>query len=223
MKQKDIVERWGMPYIDLLIEFAAQGLSIRDTAAALGQEWSTVKEAARRGRLIGMFETVPLRSRVSIEYGRPFWQVVKMLADTGLNRTAVAERLGMYRQAFTQLLAGNPELDPFPPSRVVPEFIRDTGASFVEQVRAMAAQGMTANAAGIACGWSAKGGAGECLMNALAARGVTDIVFSKRAAKPKVAKAAKRKWIERGGPKGESWRERNRREFLEWQAKHERV
>lgn len=209
MNRAEIEQRWGQSLESLLLDLAAQGLSLRDAAAALGAKHSLVRSAVTDGRITGIFEQSPKRSAVAIRFGMPFWVVVWTYAHAGLNRSQLATFLGFNRRTLSHMFDAAPELDPWPPG-VVSQFIRDTGQPFIEQVREMAAKGMTAYAIGVQVGYSPNGPAGDCLRLALKSRGVTDIVFARRAARVAVQVERGPKWYSkhRGGPKGIGWGEK---------------
>lgn len=221
VNRADVAERWGVPFSDLLLDLAAQGLSARDSAAALGVSYDLVKSVSP----LGLFEQSPKRSAVSIRYGVPFWSVVRRLQRDGLSKGQAARVLGYAPAAMRKLFIDNPELDPWPAPgvSVISQFLIDTGGPLGAQVRDMAARGMTAHACGVAVGYSPDTSAGAHLIEALRARGITDIKFPKRSVKRKV-QAEKRgdTWYSkhRGGSKTHL-RDILRREYLRQVARSE--
>lgn len=57
----------------------------------------------------------PKQREIEARWQQPFWDLVRQLADQDLTRNDAARALGYYPQAFHQLLARNPGLDPFAP------------------------------------------------------------------------------------------------------------
>jgi hypothetical protein len=180
MNQKQVNVRWGMSYADLLPCFAAQGLSIRDTASALGVSHAGLREAVRKLGIASQFENVAARSSASRRLRQPFWLSVEDNWAAGMTRTQSAAILGYDPQAFMFALRENPELDPYSPWHVAADYLRTTGETVVAGARRMAAQGMTKTEAARAIGYASS----NSLDDALASRGAS-IEFKKRMLKPK--------------------------------------
>lgn len=61
----------------------------------------------------------PKQRGIEARWGLPFWQLVREFAEQDLTRNDTARALGYNTQAFHQLLARNPRLDPFEPYGVL--------------------------------------------------------------------------------------------------------
>ena len=112
-------------------------------------------------------------------FGQPLWLVVATLAAEGYNRAEVARRIGYRADSFSQLLKRNPDKDPFDSTCIPANYVSQTGESFGDALRRMAAEGMSKNDAAIAVGYSGK----FALSRAMKARGL-DIKFGVQRAKP---------------------------------------
>lgn len=60
-------------------------------------------------------KTSPKQDRVVRAYGMPFWDVVVMLSEQGMNITQVADRLGYAKRSFQQLMHRHHKRGIFPP------------------------------------------------------------------------------------------------------------
>lgn len=216
MTRKQIEARWGMPFVDLLKSIAANGMTIIDSAQIVGMNRDRLQKIAKVEGII--FERSYRMSGISMRFREPAWQVIASMADKGMTRRDVAAAVGYHYSTFLKHLSDHPEIDPFPSSNKVAGFIADAGGSLSEALKDMAAAGMTINAAAIRIGYAC----GSGLAQAMRARGI-DIEFPKRSKKPPKAPQDKRKWVERGGPKGDDWRIQQRREYLIWKDKNERI
>ena len=111
-------------------------------------------------------------------YGMPLWGVIAHLAAEGCNRAEVARRIGYRADSFSQLLKRNPDKDPFDSTCIPANYVSQTGESFGDALRRMAAEGMSKNDAAIAVGYSGK----FALSRAMKARGI-EVGFGGRRAK----------------------------------------
>lgn len=207
-----------MPIGELMRDIAASGMTALDSASILGLSRCTFQRVAKKHGVSHLFERSYRMSEISMRLREPAWSVISRLADKGMTRGAVAKEVGYNPTRFLKVLADHPELDPFPSSNKVAAYIADTGESFAAAVKRMAAQGMSVNATAKKIGYAC----GSGLAQALRARGLEVEFQERRKAAPKVKKE-RRKWVERGGPKGDDWRIQHRREYLIWKEKNERV
>lgn len=115
---------------------------------------------------------------VEQSYGMPLWGVIAHLASEGCSRAEVARRIGYRADSFSQLLKRHPDKDPFDSTCIPANYVSQTGESFGDALRRMAAGGMSKNDAAIAIGYSGK----FALSRAMKARGL-DIKFGGKRAK----------------------------------------
>lgn len=125
-------------------------------------------------------------------WGYPFWDVVRDFADQGLSRAQVAKAIGYSISSFMALLEKNPERDPFEPSNIVANYVRDSGESLSEAVTHMAARGFTISEAARFIGYEGA----EGLRYAMKVRGIADPGFKRKQARIAMPKQ-KWKWVER--------------------------
>jgi len=109
-----------------------------------------------------------IQKRVEQEYGKPFWEVIKQLADDGNSRADVCRIIGYRPNGFSQLLKTNPDKNPFESVNIPANYFRQTGETLVAGVRRMRASGMSLDACAIAVGYSGD----FALKRAMKARGV---------------------------------------------------
>lgn len=157
------------------------------------------------------------RRVVPDRWGYPFWEVVRDFADQGLSRAQVAKAIGYSVSSFMDLLLKNPERDPFEPSNIVANYVRDSGESLSEAVAHMAARGFTISEAARFIGYEGA----EGLRYAMKVRGIADPGFQRKEARAKPDKQ-NWKWAERkptGSP--HPWRVADKRNWeVRCQAKN---
>lgn len=92
-KQREVEERWGMPFWELVGDFAAQGLTMADTARAIGYNKDVFHKLVHASGYRGLW---PRRVSLPVQY----------VADTGESFRAACERLAAtthMREAARQL------------------------------------------------------------------------------------------------------------------------
>lgn len=87
------------------------------------------------------------RKMVEQRWGYPFWEVVRDLAEQGLDRAKASRALGMNHNHLNALLTNNPKHDPFPPSNKQLAYLQDTGEPFREAVERLQREGVRVRAA----------------------------------------------------------------------------
>lgn len=113
------------------------------------------------------------RKRIEARWGIPFWDLLSDICGQGFNRTQAAAIVGMQRQAFSALLMGHPERNPWGTSNIVATYVRDTGEPFRDALLRMQAHGYSLCAASKAIGFAGVNG----LKHAMRARGI-ELVFT---------------------------------------------
>lgn len=178
MKTADVADRWGIPFADVAASLAAQGLSAKDSALAIGMSHGGFCIAAKASGVT--FDCSHRRTQISRERKREFWSLLREIQATGANRKEAALQLGYNVDRFRKMLSDNPDKDPFPDSSVTvaSQYLRDSGQTIGAASREMAARGMTASAAARMIGYATVDG----LLFALKARGIT-IQFAPRSAR----------------------------------------
>jgi hypothetical protein len=218
VKQKEVMERWGLPFADVALSAAANGLSMRDAARVVDMSYNHFREIALSLGITQEFESSYKLSSIAAQYKESAWAVIGRMADKGMTRKAVAAELGYNESRFNAMLAANPGKDPFPSWLKAAAYVAESGETIVSASRRLAAEGKTANGAARIIGYA--NGAG--LLEALQSRGVKIEFAPPPVAAPKVKKV-KRLWVEKGGPKMETWRQRQEREYRQWAVSNERV
>lgn len=169
MRIVDIENRWRMPIGALARDLAAQGLSCKDSAKALGASY----EAFRQHPMVRAveFDRSHRRTQISRDRKQEFWSILSSMAGTGMNRTQCAKELGYHKDRLLKSLADNPDKDPFEPYSVALRCFQECGRTIGDLARQFAAEGMTISDAATAVGYKNKGGI-AAFRAALEARGI---------------------------------------------------
>lgn len=115
---------------------------------------------------------------VEQRFAKPFWDVIQTLADEGLNRVEIAERLGWADQKwgyryFLVLICRNPGRVKWPDKpNAAQALYRRTGETLGQACRRLAAEGHAVTSAAHSIGYSSA----SALRYALEARGI-DVEF----------------------------------------------
>lgn len=171
MKCRDVAERWGMTFRELLESIAAQGLNMKTASKITGIKTGTIHAYMRDKDFKVEFEQSPYKAGVAEREGVPFWEFVTALKEAGASRAEVAKRTGASYKGFLGVMQASPDKDPFPPSSVSIRYVREAGETIVSGARRMIASGMSMIAVSRALGYSET----SSLRYALIARGITDV------------------------------------------------
>lgn len=178
MNRDQIAARWGIPFADVAASLAAQGLSAKDSAQAVGMRPDNFAVAAKAAGVT--FDTSHRRTQISRDRGREFWSLMRDIASTGATREAAAKEIGYNVDRFRKMLTANPDKNPFKaPPDIAGDWLRNTGTTIGAGCRDMAARGYTASAAARMIGYATVDG----LLFALQARGIA-IQFAPRSRRP---------------------------------------
>lgn len=168
MRIVEIENRWRLSIGSLARDLAAQGLSCKDSAKALGIGYEAFRQHPEVRTVL--FDRSHRRTEVSREHRAEFWSVLLGLADKGLNRTECAKALGYHPARFCKMLAESPERDPFEPYCVASKYLKDTGQTIGDAAREFSAAGMSISEAARRIGYGSK--ALDSFRNALNSRGI---------------------------------------------------
>lgn len=124
------------------------------------------------------------RLEIENRWGCDLWALISDFAEQGLSRAQTAKALGYSVPHFCAMLRDREDVDPFEAYGVVANYVRETGESFGEALRRMAAAGYTFAQAQREIGYCDNG---NPLRYAMRVRGL-NIQFRSLEARPKIVK-----------------------------------
>ncbi|MBB3017647.1 hypothetical protein FHR70_000687 [Microvirga lupini] len=102
--QQRTEERWGMPFWDLVGDFADQGLTRKDTARALGVDYCNFQKKLADNPNSDPFDASNVVARYVAETGEPFRDAVIRLAKTHTAQAAALAIGYSHRNPFLHAL-----------------------------------------------------------------------------------------------------------------------
>lgn len=131
------------------------------------------------------------KRQVEARWGVPFWRLIADFAEQGLTRSDTARAIGYRVDSFCQMLANNPNFDPFDDFIVAQAYLKDTGETMRQALERMAAEGRSWGYAARQIGYYNS----HCLKRAALARGIVVEMNSKHTGRPRVRPVSKAKEV----------------------------